>query len=422
MEKKIYYGEYSLKHWINLMITGNIGLPKYQRSFVWEKKDVMRLIQSLQDGQFVQPVTIAHFNSSQTGEYPNIILDGQQRLTSILLAYFNSMPIVSRFEEAVEIAEGDDSANDTDHEAENNINYKKAIKWTFKEIINNTSVSMITKLKEKLQNDDRYERLDIEYKEDIEYFFENTYIGFPYIIPSSNDISASQHFFATLFRNMNYLGRKLSSIESRRSLYYLNKKIEDFFEGKIEDNNVLCDIKIQDNWRACELDFVRYLSILSQYSIHKNENKVLVGYSAYKSRESYYADYVAYLVKLDQESRPDKFNGFDFDSIFNEASWQERFKRLYKFISSHKENFGLSKENTFESWINADYWLFGLLYVILFTNKNINNDNFESLKSEIDEKISSMKKDPYYNRTPNLLKNIRERLSSSIEIYDKYAV
>lgn len=33
-----------------------------------------------------------------------------------------------------------------------------------------------------------------------------------------------------------------------------------------------------------------------------------------------------------------------------------------------------------------------------------------------------MKKDPYYNRTPNLLKNIRERLSSSIEIYDKYAV
>lgn len=386
------------------------------------KKDVMRLIQSLQDGQFVQPVTIAHFNSSQTGEYPNIILDGQQRLTSILLAYFNSMPIVSRFEEAVEIAEGDDSANDTDHEAENNINYKKAIKWTFKEIINNTSVSMITKLKEKLQNDDRYERLDIEYKEDIEYFFENTYIGFSYIIPSSNDISASQHFFATLFRNMNYLGRKLSSIESRRSLYYLNKKIEDFFEGKIEDNNVLCDIKIQDNWRACELDFVRYLSILSQYSIHKNENKVLVGYSAYKSRESYYADYVAYLVKLDQESRPDKFNGFDFDSIFNEASWQERFKRLYKFISSHKENFGLSKENTFESWINADYWLFGLLYVILFTNKNINNDNFESLKSEIDEKISSMKKDPYYNRTPNLLKNIRERLSSSIEIYDKYAV
>ena len=170
------------------------------------------------------------------------------------------------------------------------------------------------------------------------------------------------------------------------------------------------------------MDFVRYLSILSQYSIHKNENKVLVGYSAYKSRESYYADYVAYLVKLDQESRPDKFNGFDFDSIFNEASWQERFKRLYKFISSHKENFGLSKENTFESWINADYWLFGLLYVILFTNKNINNDNFESLKSEIDEKISSMKKDPYYNRTPNLLKNIRERLSSSIEIYDKYAV
>lgn len=148
----------------------------------------------------------------------------------------------------------------------------------------------------------------------------------------------------------------------------------------------------------------------------------MVGYSSYKSRESYYADYVAYLVKLDQESRLDKFNGFDFDSIFKEPSWQDRFKRLHNFISSHKDDFGLSKDNIFESWINADYWLFGLLYVILFRNKSIDNDNFESLKSEIDCKISSQKKDSYYSRTPNLLKNLRERLKSSIEIYNKYAV
>ena len=34
MESRTYYGEYSLKHWIDLMLNGNIVLPEYQRSFV----------------------------------------------------------------------------------------------------------------------------------------------------------------------------------------------------------------------------------------------------------------------------------------------------------------------------------------------------------------------------------------------------
>ena len=78
MDTRVYYGEYTLKHWIELMLKKNIILPKYQRSFVWEENDVQRLIQSLENGQFVQPITIAYANEG------NIILDGQQRLTSIL--------------------------------------------------------------------------------------------------------------------------------------------------------------------------------------------------------------------------------------------------------------------------------------------------------------------------------------------------
>ena len=46
MENRVYYGEYSLKHWINLMLKRNIILPEYQRSFVWDEKDVKRLIKS----------------------------------------------------------------------------------------------------------------------------------------------------------------------------------------------------------------------------------------------------------------------------------------------------------------------------------------------------------------------------------------
>ncbi|MEE3411488.1 MAG: restriction endonuclease subunit S [Treponema sp.] len=53
MKNKVFYGEYSLKHWINLLLTGNIILPKYQRSFVWGKQNVIKLIESITDDHFI---------------------------------------------------------------------------------------------------------------------------------------------------------------------------------------------------------------------------------------------------------------------------------------------------------------------------------------------------------------------------------
>lgn len=58
MNTRVYYGEYSLSHWIELVLTQNIILPEYQRSFVWAEKDVKRLVKSFKEHLFVQPVTI----------------------------------------------------------------------------------------------------------------------------------------------------------------------------------------------------------------------------------------------------------------------------------------------------------------------------------------------------------------------------
>lgn len=121
MDTRVYYGEYTVKHWIELMLKKNIILPEYQRSFVWEKKDVLRLVESLKNGQFVQPITIAYANEG------NIILDGQQRLTSILLAYLGYMPNKEKFDESYYLADGDDSAEDMPE--------KKSIRWTFQELV-----------------------------------------------------------------------------------------------------------------------------------------------------------------------------------------------------------------------------------------------------------------------------------------------
>ena len=98
MDNRVYYGEYSLKHWINMLLSKNIILPEYQRSFVWDEKDVVRLLNSIREGQFVQPVTIALYKTDEGMPGQNLIIDGQQRLSSILLAYLGFMPDKNKFE------------------------------------------------------------------------------------------------------------------------------------------------------------------------------------------------------------------------------------------------------------------------------------------------------------------------------------
>ena len=85
MDNRVYYGEYSLKHWIDLILKRNIVLPEYQRFFVWDEKKVETLIKTFRSKQFVPPITIGAFKNDDNEQ--NLILDGQQRLTSIFLTY-----------------------------------------------------------------------------------------------------------------------------------------------------------------------------------------------------------------------------------------------------------------------------------------------------------------------------------------------
>jgi hypothetical protein len=416
MENRVYYGEYSLKHWIDLMLKRNIELPEYQRSFVWNDKDVKRLITSLDNGQFVQPVTIANYNAD--GKMKNIILDGQQRLTSLLLALLGYIPDKTKFDDDEEIATGDDSLEDS-----TDIN-KKSIGWTFSRLLkDDIKLNTPNAIRDRISEDGRYSKIDITIKGNLDDFLNNTFLGFSYIVPRDmNDSNKTQNFFSTLFRNMNYLGTKLSPLESRRSLYFMGEGYNNFFEGMTRSKeDILCGIKLMEDWQSRKIDFVRYLSILSQYIAKgKDIYKVLVGYSAYSSRESYYVDYVSFIVGLEQENRVDKFDNFVFNKIFPNDCWQERFELIKKSLDSVKDLIGLeAKKNAFKGWIDADYWLFGLLYWILFEGKEIVFDD-ELIKS-ISEEIQNKKDDTYYSKNPNRLGNLRERISRSIQLYEGYA-
>lgn len=412
MKNRVYYGEYSLKHWIDLILRKNITLPPYQRSFVWDENAVSRFVKSLKNGEFVPPVTIAYYKSGETNE-TNYILDGQQRLTSILLAFLGYYPDKEKFKEAEKIGDEDDGALDEEDKSDKN---KRPIEWTFRELMQSAVVSKDA-IKKGLENDEKYKKLiDIDIDES---FFENTFLGFSFVIPQTDDQKEIQKNFSLIFRNINYLGSSLSLLESRKSLYFLNDSLEMFFDAKTAGNeDVLCGLKIMDNLQPCKIDFIRYLSTLSQYSIRENEKEILKGYSAYKSRENYYADYVSYLVGLEQEDYIEKFNGFDFNSTFPDNIWVSRFAILKDLISELKKHMILDKDESFKSWIDADYWLFGLIFVVLFKGKQIEIN--EELINSLKKVIAKKKSETNYAKSPNRLGYLRERLVDSIKIYSKH--
>ena len=82
---------------------------------------------------------------------------------------------------------------------------------------------------------------------------------------------------------------------------------------------------------------------------------------------------------------------------------------------------GLKDNRIFSSWYEADYWLFGLMYHVLFKGCKIreeyvavdNRGRHVTLKSEIEAAISFLK-------NSNRVTFIRNRLVESCNIYSSY--
>lgn len=162
----------------------------------------------------------------------------------------------------------------------------------------------------------------------------------------------------------------------------------------------------------------------------ENANRVLVGYSSYGSRESYYADYVSYILnqgKDEQESRNDKFDLFTFSDVFPDDCWKGRYCILRNAVEQLKDMMPLDKNKAFSSWLETDYWLFGLIYQIVFNGKTLKKDltivknrGGRTLNITLQDKLNSVIKSKRSKNNVNRLCNIRERLKVSCGIYKDY--
>lgn len=392
MDKKVYYGEYSLKHWIELLLKKDLELPPYQRNFVWSEGQVKEFVNGLKGEFFVPPVTIGVCNKD--GVNHNLILDGQQRLSSILLAFFGVYPKKDAFprdEDELVMADGvaeEDNEPDVEY-----INWPLRMFADKGPTVQGVRSAIIPQ---------QYNNVNYEVTED---FFDDKYLPFSFIIPNVDNEVEQHAFYSSVFRNINILGTPLNPIESRQSLYFLKPELQSFFDPECCRN-----LKIELVGKKQAYDFVRTMAILSQYKIDGRSNRLAQGYKP--KMEKYYEEYI-YAVVNDKNS--DMF--VQFSTIFPDKDFAPRITLLNDTLNELGYN-----QLHFRSIIDSDVYMFGLVYNTVIEGNNIDLARKDALMRELQNKISIFKRNDGHKASPSLLKYMRARVEQSITIFNRYVI
>lgn len=392
MGNRVYYGEYTLKHWLDLILKKNIVLPEYQRYFVWDENRVKTLIETFNKEQFVPPITIGAYTKRNTVQ--NLIIDGQQRLTSLLLACLNIFPDKIKYAKLVEnyANENDDITDDED------MPYDNLLEWRFSVLTEKGST--LDEIRNNIL-EGNYKTLGLTLTED---FLKTHYLGFCYLVPETSVNNSQKKFYSSVFRNINIQGEPLQPVESRQSLYFLDESLIDFFEPPF-GKEVLLDAKKYGG--VGRMDFVRYMSLLTQYHTTRQFSSVAYGYRF--RMEKYYEEYIYSVVG---EVSSDKFGSFDM--LFPRKNFTREMNMLTTYIDR------LNLKNTYSSIINMDMFFMGLIYHIVILKHDLNIVNIEDFRHIVQSKIDEYKKDKYHSRNPAALKHLKARMESSINIYNRY--
>ena len=235
-------------------------------------------------------------------------------------------------------------------------------------------------------------------------FLKKTFLGFSYLVPQVSNENEQQKYYSSVFRNINIQGKSLLPQESRASLYFLDPKLVEFFSPDFSK-----DIKIKVGNTESQADFVRYLSLLSQYHKDQSETKVAKGYKS--NMEKFYEEYIYASVNNEQSEIYDRFS-----DIFQNREYEVSFSSMRSALDE------LEIVREYISIIDLDIYLFGLTYQILFNKKEIDAAKKDDLKQELEQKIREFKQDDSHKKSPNNLDYLRKRIRQSILIYEKYSI
>ena len=427
-----YYGEYSLEYWIKLLLKGDIVLPDFQRPYVWDEKDIMSYLDSIQKKQFIPPVIIGKFidkNEDGTKIESNIILDGQQRLCSLIFAYYQIFPDSNNFKEIRNVKsfgneDENDGAIDESKNSENKENNATSIlsyiQKKFYDVNYNNTYSSIEKFSDIIKNDDNFKKISdgfIPIKKNIKEYYEENYIPFIYIKPSheksdTDSILQEKNYYSNLFYNINKKGIELNNQECRNAMVWLsNKKWKDFFD----------EFKFLIYIRGKEInpvDFSYYLSILS-FIEYKSNGKVenikniinnLFGNRYIKEEKE---DFILKFLNAINEHNNKKSESFGAPNDLLDKVLLTNDGKFLKLVKLYID------KKSYESVADFEIEFIGLMYWVLFKGKEIELSLYEN---KIKEKIKTIEgntqqeKDKY-RRNVNKPNNLRERIVESINIF-----
>lgn len=405
MQSRIYYGEYSLSYWIEMMIKGKIMLPEYQRYFVWKEEHVKNLIDSMREGLFVPPVSIGKCQTKNKEQ--NLIIDGQQRLTSILLAYFDVYPNANELKKKHPAGANDNDDEQEDGEDDN----IEIIEWRFDNLLEE-NVRTIEKVQRKI-SEGGFNKLGLKFhldptKNDIarETFFKKTFLGFSYLVPLV-DSKDQIYYYSSVFRNINEQGIRLEKSESRKALYFLDDQLSDYFCSPLEE-----DITVDYLAKQGHIDYVRYLAFGSQYNKDGNAARLAQGFKS--KMEKYYERFIYAVVNDGKIGVSSKIEFEKHSKVYASENYHDRSTRLCK---TYKD---LELPQSFNSIINADVYLMGLIYLVMFEGKQLDVALKDDLKAKLNDKAEEFKCDSSHKKSPATLKYLRKRMCESVNIYKTY--
>lgn len=387
IETKTYYGEYSLAHWIKLIKSGNIKMPEFQRKFTWRERQIIGLYNSLQDNFFIPPVIIVRQNGQ------NFVLDGQQRLTSIVL-----------LAEGLEQIEYEDIKGKTLWDAWGNLFIEKG--------------GLYGKSARKV------EPMSLRKK----------FLGFSFISVSekNNDNKENDEvkirnnkYFARIFHSINSSGINLTYEQKMDALKFISID----FEKLIYPDN-LKDYKVGNK----KIDLIRYLVFLYVFDYFSDDEKRADMWRKFFNKQNFdisrwdqipaslfeiiYYDFIKSLSgEIDNEINLFEKAKEHFEQISKQL--EEKLNELVRFLND------IDVEKEIDKIYLADLYLFGLVNYLFIKNKSIYKDkdkNWSVDKVLFDSKFDELKlkysvRNGAHTKKPNTINNIENRIMASIELY-----
>ncbi len=411
------YGEYSLESWVKMILNGSLTLPEFQRGLAWGVEKGAQLVLILLGHRFVPPIVIGA-STDKAGHQVNYVLDGQQRLTTLLLFYLGYWPQGCRKGSSLEELAVE---NDDDAAAESDESEIVGGEWTFAEIQKEyNKVGSVEELRKKLATDQNYaaigKRLDASKYEEVRQKlptletmpekFCSAYLGFSFIKGMTGNRESEMAAYSQIFRSINSTGTPLTPMESREALNWLNPEVKKLLSPSFAKKFRL---------GVQRLDWVRDLALCSQAaqlrkqqkSPNINMNMLAKGYSG--KLENYIEQYVRKIS--------DKIPGTDFLPF--EPAFVDRLSAFSEDMKYVLGNFQEGDYYSFKNYLVADIYFLGLIYWVIFNGKRINVNRVDSLVAELEKCIAKQEKQLTYNKN-NQLGFLRLRMEKSLSIYTKF--